>query len=138
MRCIGQGLESLKTFCAVIILPNPVEQKSYDVINNKLSLVMKEVTEESMKRVAVEENSSSPDNLLTISGDGTLKKRGHSSLIGVCIVIGSKTEISMSDYDWKASDPISISDFRCSVSIVGASGVTSNEINGDSDTDKCC
>ncbi|GFV77367.1 uncharacterized protein TNCV_2406861 [Trichonephila clavipes] len=65
MRCIGQGLESLKTFCAVMSLPNPVEQNSYDVINNKLSRVMKEVAEESMKRAAVEENSSSPDNLLT-------------------------------------------------------------------------
>ncbi|GFU43846.1 uncharacterized protein TNCV_652361 [Trichonephila clavipes] len=82
MRCIGQGLESLKTFCAVMSLPNPVEQKSYDVINNKLSRVMKEVAEESMKRAAVEENSSSPDNLLTVSGDGTWKTRGHSSLIG--------------------------------------------------------
>ncbi|GFU49515.1 uncharacterized protein TNCV_1590611 [Trichonephila clavipes] len=91
MRCIGQGLESLKTFCAVMSLPNPVEQKSYDVINNKLSRVMKEVAEESMKRAAVDENSSSPDNLLTVSGDGTWKKRGHSSLIGVCTVIKGKT-----------------------------------------------
>ncbi|GFV36403.1 hypothetical protein TNCV_2234501 [Trichonephila clavipes] len=63
MRCIGQGLESLKTFCAVMSLPNPVEQKSHDVINNKLSRVMKEVAEESMKMAAVEEYSSSPDNL---------------------------------------------------------------------------
>ncbi|GFV26532.1 CCHC-type domain-containing protein [Trichonephila clavipes] len=62
-------------------LPNPVEQKSHDVINNKLSRVMKEVAEESMKMAAVEENSSSPDNLLTVSGDGTWKTRGHSSLI---------------------------------------------------------
>ncbi|GFS68131.1 uncharacterized protein TNCV_438901 [Trichonephila clavipes] len=91
MRCIGQGLESLKTFCAVMSLPNPVEQKSYDVINNTLSRVMKEVAEESMKRAAVEENSSSPDNLLTVSGDGTWKTRGHSSLIGVCTVIGAET-----------------------------------------------
>ncbi|GFU34822.1 uncharacterized protein TNCV_3184911 [Trichonephila clavipes] len=91
MRCIGQGLESLKTFCAVMSLPNPVEQKSYDVTNNKLSRVMKEVAEESMKRAAVEENSSSPDNLLTVSGDGTWKTRGHSSLIGVCTVIGAET-----------------------------------------------
>ncbi|GFV39174.1 uncharacterized protein TNCV_1157591 [Trichonephila clavipes] len=72
-------------------LPNSVEQKSYDVINNKLSRVMKEVAEESMKRAAVEENSSSPDNLLTVNGDGTWKTRGHSSLIGVCTVIGAET-----------------------------------------------
>ncbi|GFU77957.1 uncharacterized protein TNCV_521571 [Trichonephila clavipes] len=63
-------------------LPNPVEQKSHDVINNKLSRVMKEVAEESKKMAAVEENSTSPDNLLTVSGDGTWKTRGHSSLIG--------------------------------------------------------
>ncbi|GFX22984.1 uncharacterized protein TNCV_2086921 [Trichonephila clavipes] len=91
MRCIGQGLESLKTFCAVMSLPDPVEQKSHDVINNKLSPVMKEVAEESMKIAAVEEYSSSPDNLLTVSGDGTWKTRGHSSLIGVCTVIGAET-----------------------------------------------
>ncbi|GFT74889.1 uncharacterized protein TNCV_4528641, partial [Trichonephila clavipes] len=75
MRCIGQGLESLKTFCAVMSLPNPVEHKSHDVINNKLSRVMKEVAEESMKMAAVKEYSSSPDNLLTVSGDGTWKTR---------------------------------------------------------------
>ncbi|GFX73451.1 uncharacterized protein TNCV_3402621 [Trichonephila clavipes] len=91
MRCINQGLESLKTFCAAMSLPNPVEEKSYDVINNKLSHVMKEVAEESMKRAAVEENSSSPDNLLTVSGDGTWKTRGHSSFIGVCTEIGAET-----------------------------------------------
>ncbi|GFW75685.1 uncharacterized protein TNCV_4428681 [Trichonephila clavipes] len=91
MRCIGQGLESLKTIYAVMSLPNPVEQKSYDVINNKLSLVMKEVAEESIKRAPVGENSSSPDNLLTVSGDGTWKTRGHSSLIRVCTVIGAET-----------------------------------------------
>ncbi|GFW13774.1 transposable element Tcb2 transposase [Trichonephila clavipes] len=91
MRCIGQGLESLKTFCAVMSHPNPVEHKSHDVINNKLSRVMKEVAEESMKMAAVKEYSSSPDNLLTVSGDGTWKTRGHSSLIGVCTVIGAET-----------------------------------------------
>ncbi|GFS46321.1 uncharacterized protein TNIN_130781 [Trichonephila inaurata madagascariensis] len=88
MRCIAQGLV-IKTFVAYG-LPNPVEQKSYDVINNKLPLVMKEVAEESMKRAAVEENSSLSDNLLTVSGDGTWKTRGHSSLIGECTVIGAE------------------------------------------------
>ncbi|GFS52297.1 uncharacterized protein TNCV_4850221 [Trichonephila clavipes] len=94
MRCIGQGLESLKTFCAVMSLPNLVEQKSYDVVNNKLSRVMKKVAEEIMKRASVEENTSSPDNVLTVSGDGTWKTRGNSSLIGVCTVIGAETDLS--------------------------------------------
>ncbi|GFY62574.1 uncharacterized protein TNIN_323281 [Trichonephila inaurata madagascariensis] len=91
MICIYQGSESLKNCCAVMNLSNPVEQTSYDVINNKLSLVMKEVVEEIMKRAAVEENSSSPGNLLMVSGDGTWKTRGHSSSIGVCTVIKAKT-----------------------------------------------
>ncbi|GFV14889.1 uncharacterized protein TNCV_1045661 [Trichonephila clavipes] len=75
MRCIGQGLESLKTFCAVMSLPNPVKQKSHDIINNKLSRVMKEVAEESMKMAAVEEYSSSPDNLLTGAETGKVLDR---------------------------------------------------------------
>ncbi|GFU98834.1 uncharacterized protein TNCV_672911 [Trichonephila clavipes] len=74
-------------------LPNHVEQKSYDVIKNKLSFVMKVVAKESMERTAVEENSSPPDNLLTVSGDGTWKTRGHSSLIGVCTVIRAETGV---------------------------------------------
>ncbi|GFW83753.1 uncharacterized protein TNCV_668661 [Trichonephila clavipes] len=55
------------------------------------SNLVKVVAEESMKRAAAEENSSSPDNLLTVSGDGIWKTRGHSSLIGVCTVIGAET-----------------------------------------------
>ncbi|GFU23769.1 uncharacterized protein TNCV_1508361 [Trichonephila clavipes] len=43
-----------------------------------------------MKEI-VEENSLSPHILLTVSGDRTWKTRGHSSLIGVCTVIGVPT-----------------------------------------------
>ncbi|GFV00568.1 hypothetical protein TNCV_4676561, partial [Trichonephila clavipes] len=53
---------------------------------------MKEVAEESMKMAAVEEYSSSPDNLLTVSGDGNWKTRRHSSLIGVCTGNRAETE----------------------------------------------
>ncbi|GFT91359.1 uncharacterized protein TNCV_4285421 [Trichonephila clavipes] len=60
---------------------------------------MKEVAEESMKMAAVEEYSSSPDNLLTVSGDGTWKTRGHSSLIGVCTVIGARNRLTDSLID---------------------------------------
>ncbi|GFX93973.1 hypothetical protein TNCV_3413351 [Trichonephila clavipes] len=53
------------------------------------------------------------------------------------MLLNVETKISASDYDWQAFHLISFSDFRRSVSIVGASGVNS-EFNGDSDTDKCC
>ncbi|GFV61426.1 hypothetical protein TNCV_2898011, partial [Trichonephila clavipes] len=61
---------------------------------------MKEVAEESMKMAAVEEYSSSPDNLLTVSGDGTWKTRGHSSLIGVCTVIGARNSTDDEPIHW--------------------------------------
>ncbi|GFV75710.1 uncharacterized protein TNCV_1756381 [Trichonephila clavipes] len=75
-------------------LPNPVEQKSYDVINNKLSRVMKEVAEESMKRAAVEENSSSPDNLFN--------DLSHPALLNKCL--GGNTQNpneSLNSLIWK-------------------------------------
>ncbi|GFU43290.1 hypothetical protein TNCV_1567291 [Trichonephila clavipes] len=50
------------------------------------------------------------------------------------MLLNVNTEISVSDYDCQAFDPISTSDFRRSVAIVGASRVTS-KFNGDSDTD---
>ncbi|GFW15855.1 uncharacterized protein TNCV_4431291 [Trichonephila clavipes] len=56
---------------------------------------MKQVAEESMKRAAVEENSSSPDNLSTVSCDGIWKMRGYTfawiPLLGVCTIIGAET-----------------------------------------------
>ncbi|GFW35518.1 uncharacterized protein TNCV_3071461 [Trichonephila clavipes] len=52
---------------------------------------MKKVAEESMKMAAVEEYSSSPDNLLKVSGDGTWKTRGHSSLIGYVLCNRAET-----------------------------------------------
>ncbi|GFS35018.1 hypothetical protein TNIN_269121 [Trichonephila inaurata madagascariensis] len=64
MRCISQNLRSIKTTCEVMSFSNPIEQKPYDVINNELSLVTKEVAEESMKRAVFEENSSSSDDIL--------------------------------------------------------------------------
>ncbi|GFT63850.1 hypothetical protein TNCV_44131 [Trichonephila clavipes] len=53
------------------------------------------------------------------------------------IKLNVNTEISASYFDWQAFDPISISDFRRSISIVGASGVTSKFYRA-SDTDKRC
>ncbi|PRD20504.1 UNVERIFIED_CONTAM: hypothetical protein NCL1_54416 [Trichonephila clavipes] len=39
------------------------------------------------------------------------------------MLLNVKTEISASDDDWQAFDPISISDFLRLVSIIGASGI---------------
>ncbi|GFS66183.1 hypothetical protein TNCV_2511251 [Trichonephila clavipes] len=67
---------------------NPVEQKSYDFIDNKISLVTKKVTEEKHEKGNCRKFSST-DNLLTVRCDGP--GRRHSSAIGVCTVIGAET-----------------------------------------------
>ncbi|GFX59382.1 hypothetical protein TNCV_1851221 [Trichonephila clavipes] len=78
-------------------LPNPVEQKSHDVINNKLSRVMKEVAEESMKMAAVEEYSSSPDNLLTVSV--MVPEDERTFIVDLaCTVIGGRKQLGA---DWR-------------------------------------
>ncbi|GFX06756.1 hypothetical protein TNCV_3113441 [Trichonephila clavipes] len=48
------------------------------------------------------------------------------------MLLNVNPEISSSGFDWQAFDPISVSNFRRSVLIVGASEVIS-KFNGDSD-----
>lgn len=92
MRCIGQGLGGLKTFCCVMDLPPPVTQKAYDNIVDRVRQSTSIVAKMSMEKAVLEEikeNSGKTD--ITISGDGTWKRRGHTSKIGVCSIIGGMT-----------------------------------------------
>lgn len=91
MRCIGQGLEPLKTFCGIMDFYPPVTQNSYDRINKKINLASKAVALDSMKKATEEEIEACGSRDLTISGDGSWKTRGHTSQIGVCTIIGSDT-----------------------------------------------
>lgn len=91
MRSIGKGLKDLQMFCTMMNLPCPVEQKTYDNINFKLCSVVCEVAKESMANAAAEEKQSAGQNTITVSGDGTWKTRGHTSLIGACTLIGAET-----------------------------------------------
>lgn len=90
MRCIGQGHAGLSTFCSVMSLPVPVTRMAYNSINNKLSTVIHNVAEQSMRNATLEEISlSGYSEGITVSGDGTWKTRGHTSLIGACTLIGA-------------------------------------------------
>ncbi|GFT07310.1 uncharacterized protein TNCV_1417131 [Trichonephila clavipes] len=90
MRYIGQGLSSLETFCFRMCLPNPVSQKAYDRINAKIADISEEFANASMKKAAAEEKIiDGTVNSVVVSGDGTWKTRGHTSLIGVCAMIGA-------------------------------------------------
>ncbi|GFU65186.1 uncharacterized protein TNCV_4056561 [Trichonephila clavipes] len=88
MRYIGQGLSSLETFCSLMCLPNPVSQKAYDRINAKIADISEALANASMKKAAAEEKIiDGTVNSVVVSGDGTWKTRGHTSLIGVCTLI---------------------------------------------------
>ncbi|GFY15353.1 uncharacterized protein TNCV_1571641 [Trichonephila clavipes] len=90
MRYIGQGLSSLETFCSLMCLPNPVSQKAYDRINSKIADISEALANASMKKAAAEEkNIDGTVNSVVVNGDGTWKTRGHTSLIGVCALIGA-------------------------------------------------
>lgn len=92
MRCIGKSLTDLQTFCNIMCLQNPVSQKAYDAVNNQICVAASSAAENSMQVAVLQEtatNFGSTD--ITVSGDGTWKTRGHSSLIGACVVIGANT-----------------------------------------------
>lgn len=91
LRCLGQGLAGLRTFCGIMNMRPPVQEPTYNIINSKINDATKTVKRLSMSNAAAEEItlSNSPD--LSVSCDGTWLTRGHSSLHGVCTVIGAKS-----------------------------------------------
>jgi hypothetical protein len=94
MRFLGQGQSGLRSFCGIMDLPAPVKQATYDCIVENMHLACKNVAEKSMVHAVREEKiaSSSDQELtqhITVSGDGTWRTRGFSSLHGVCTVIGA-------------------------------------------------
>ncbi|GFX55121.1 uncharacterized protein TNCV_1155821 [Trichonephila clavipes] len=67
-----------------------VSQKAYDRINAKIADISEALANASMKKAAAEEkNIDGTVNSVVVSGDGTWKTRGHTSLIGVCALIGA-------------------------------------------------
>ncbi|GFV21613.1 uncharacterized protein TNCV_3337141 [Trichonephila clavipes] len=90
MRYIGKGLSSLETFCSLMCLPNPVSQKAYDRKNPKIADISEALANASMKKAAAEKKIIDRTvNSVVVNGDGTWKTRGHTSLIGVCALIGA-------------------------------------------------
>jgi hypothetical protein len=90
MRTIGKGLSGAKTFCGVMDLPPPITLNAYNSIIKHVKEASSIVAKNSMDAAVKEEvemNDSNED--LIISGDGTWKTRGHTSLVGVCTVIGA-------------------------------------------------
>lgn len=97
MRLLGIGLEGCKKFCGVMDLPPPVTQATYDLHVENIRQASLVVCEASCQRGVEEEKEALLQKdvedpfKLTVSGDGTWKKRGHSSLYGVSSIIGWET-----------------------------------------------
>ncbi|GFY23884.1 uncharacterized protein TNCV_3536781 [Trichonephila clavipes] len=69
-------------------LPKPVSQKAYDSINIKIADECETLANASMSDAALEEKIlDGTRNFIAVSGDGTWKTRGHTSLVGVCTLI---------------------------------------------------
>ena len=95
-RVLGIGLEGLNDFCGLMDMGSSFGRSSYysvierlhtcakTVFNTMCSKAVKEEKEEDIKR------EKAADNLI-VSGDGTWKKRGFSSLFGIATLIAKFT-----------------------------------------------
>jgi len=98
MRLLGVGLRGAMKFCGLMDLPPPVQQTTYDMIienihsaaSSIVQLVLKQAVEKEQQEIT-KQNSSDDIKKLTVSGDGTWRKRGFTSLYGVVVLIGHLT-----------------------------------------------
>lgn len=92
MRLLGIGINGIKKFCAFMNLPKPVFQVTYDKIVSNISIATECVRTLCLKSATEKEKllSIKHNNIdgLTVSGDGSWRKRGFSSLFGLVTLIG--------------------------------------------------
>lgn len=95
MRILGVGLNGISKFCAFMCLPSPVFKSFYTKLIKTISIATSSVCQMSMKNAAAKEKELSEKDGetsgLTVSGDGTWKRRGFSSLLGATSLIGWRT-----------------------------------------------
>lgn len=92
MRLLGVGLNGTKKFCAFMDLPRPIFQSFYDSIISTIFTASEAVCQESMKKAVKQEKyifvEKGQTTGITVSGDGSWRKRGFSSLFGIITLIG--------------------------------------------------
>lgn len=95
MRLLEIGLQGMKKFCAFMDMPAPIFHSFYDSIVDTITIAAKAVSDLSMKKAAKEEKEKSIEKgqteEITVSGDGSWRKRGFSSLFGIVTLIGLHT-----------------------------------------------
>ncbi|KMQ87762.1 hypothetical protein RF55_12871 [Lasius niger] len=98
MRVLGLGVKDAQKFCGLMDMPQFFYHSTYDIIVKHMHSSIKSVCESLLKSAAKEEvketcraRNIEKTTELTVSGDGTWKKRGFTSLYGVSSVIGYYT-----------------------------------------------
>lgn len=96
MRMLGIGQQGLNLFCGLMDICQGISNASYSSIMENIHIAASSVFDSVLSFAANEEKdlnarSGNVRNHLTVSGDGTWKKRGFSSLFGVSTLIGKFT-----------------------------------------------
>jgi len=96
IRLLGGGLQSLKMLCTILDITYSFSNNIYYTFIENLHTASKALFENFQKKAVKEEISENtaagnePTNLI-VSGDGSWKKRGFSSLFGFATLIGKNT-----------------------------------------------
>ncbi|KYN06620.1 hypothetical protein ALC62_02423 [Cyphomyrmex costatus] len=92
IRLLGVGLHGIKKFCAFMELPRPIFHSFYDKVITIICEATQRVCAKSMRNaVKIEKEENARKGLSTeliVSGDGSWRKRGFSSLFGLVSLIG--------------------------------------------------
>lgn len=93
MRLLGMGLKGLALFCGLMDIGEGLAAKTYYACLENIHCASEAVYDIVTRKAAEEEKEENakygnPPSELTVSGDGTWKKRGFTSLFGVTTLIG--------------------------------------------------
>ena len=99
MREIGKGLTSLKMLCGYLNMPPPMQIAAFSslsIVGKAYETVVTDSMNNAAHELLINEKVSeyvTENNILdiTVSGDGSWQKRGHSSLNGVVTLVASDT-----------------------------------------------
>nr|XP_012232820.1 PREDICTED: uncharacterized protein LOC105678232 [Linepithema humile] len=92
-RLLGVVKEGINLFCNLMDMSSGLTVNTYYVCLDNIHLAVSSVYNVILKKAIEEKNPKNKDagnieNHLTVSGDGTWKQRGYSSLFGVSTLIG--------------------------------------------------
>lgn len=93
MRLLGVGMAGINLFCSLMDICAGLSSDTYYAAVNNISIASKCVYDIVIRKACQEEQKCNEDagndrENLFVSGDGTWAKRGFSSLLGVCSLIG--------------------------------------------------